>query len=1461
MTVYRRNLSADVRKQVNRTTWGGMASTHNGEFILHVGNHFYAVRKQDGDLEINLGNRRHTWENAALSEASTPVKWSLYRLRWMINPALCDGIFQIDQVRGSCRATQCDRSQDCVGGSLADVPAHVIKDIVRSIGDLWSVVQAERVCREARNTVTDASVWAGQHVGIIPAKAMQANWLTESQCRLARAFAASLVVSAEWPFRTMLKVVCGSALRSWRSRGTVACPIYIELSAEDAISRCVISIANSREDAGLLSPGARCWCQLNNPCDDLMRLELGHSRLGRPSTCLWNSLPVVSALRLIQVQWWNDVLTVFADGHGIGSLSLSGCDLGTWSEVSVTLFSAENAAAQSAGCKSRILPTDLRPQTLLHREDRRGGCLDWGKLPQMPAVYLSNIADIFALSACNSQLRQIIQEVFFWHGLDLDLTTRSRLTFLQSEFLERMLQIWSQSVRSVICPHVCLHFLSALGDKLWLRGTGEYLPCLVGRRGQPPAHTSILYWKTDQQTCHRASLQVYIPEDAQFLVLALRRAECQSTPENSTCMVLRKPCTSQGRIQFRLADGERVPVPTPQKLLVRSGSAHTFQFDWSRNFLDFSVDGVSVGIVPLTNQQSIDSWVRTAAMCVASPDRMDAFAVTALPFQYNVAFGYPACAYCAMDSIGCCRDCEHWFCQDHGVLGTDICLGCVPEAFLEDRLGGSSVPVPGPRTTLAIERRRLEALRKQYLRFDGQVSDFEVLCDRMQSLQDVLSLDVSDRQPSGPVLQTAEARNLWRQVHMACETLEESVFLSVRPGTERIANNASLLDFNLGGCLPISVRQWAGPRSACVAIPSSFNVERLAGTAVLDILALAAPHPRDADLQFRDVDHTYTWQGRRVSLSVTALIHSLGQRFDSAAVLEAMRGGRNWPRAEYMAEDAVAKLRIALASQGSAEVLLQRLLDSPTVDLEAVCYRIRDLIWTHPGYGHLATVASLSDVEILRRWDINRRRAAAQGTWMHALCECLLNGGSVPVNSPEMCMFLKFLRGLEAEGWILRRTEWTIYADKEDLAGSIDAVAERGSDVCILDWKRTKQLASKDCSFGRRLRYPLDDTPDSVLWHYRIQLNVYAWILRQYYNVQATDLRLVCLHPDNVFTPLVISVPLLSEQVDRLMSWRRQELQSCTRLTDAEQTDLRGGSQGSSSPGFSQRVEDELVEIMRQREEEETFVEPPAPKRPRADENPGVVQRAAASVDSVLNQFMDTDIDPAIVPQEVQSSIEDGDILQQVQRIRNLVRNFPGQAHWSAAFCHVVEGALAVHRLRLLDVSRREEVLFLELIEGCGRHIRAHEGQCFFYSTHGYWAVFTGVIPQGTLAHCKSYLIHLEGLYAKFGPQVRRDEEGILAAAQALVDQYHGSCEALLSECSQAAICRAPTKGRQAGREEDEDAEVRSGSFTSWTMAMANTIGKLYVKLHLGLGSHIFPVMDRTNVHFPTVCSLGRHHC
>ena len=83
---------------------------------------------------------------------------------------------------------------------------------------------------------------------------------------------------------------------------------------------------------------------------------------------------------------------------------------------------------------------------------------------------------------------------------------------------------------------------------------------------------------------------------------------------------------------------------------------------------------------------------------------------------------------------------------------------------------------------------------------------------------------------------------------------------------------------------------------------------------------------------------------------------------------------------------------------------------------------------------------------------------------------------------------------------------------------------------------------------------------------------------------------------------------------------------------------------------------------------------------------------------------------------------------------------------------HLAAGSLSLSRctghplLVCPDIRRGEEVL--ELIEGSGRHVRAHNGQCFFYSEHGHWNVYKGVVPQGTLARCMKFLLQLEGLYA-----------------------------------------------------------------------------------------------------------------
>ncbi|CAE7258024.1 unnamed protein product [Symbiodinium sp. CCMP2592] len=73
---------------------------------------------------------------------------------------------------------------------------------------------------------------------------------------------------------------------------------------------------------------------------------------------------------------------------------------------------------------------------------------------------------------------------------------------------------------------------------------------------------------------------------------------------------------------------------------------------------------------------------------------------------------------------------------------------------------------------------------------------------------------------------------------------------------------------------------------------------------------------------------------------------------------------------------------------------------------------------------------------------------------------------------------------------------------------------------------------------------------------------------------------------------------------------------------------------------------------------------------------------------------------------------EEGSILREIEDDRAMVAQHGHSSLWHKSLQHVVQGAICVHRLRLLDISRREEVFFLELIEGSSRHVRAHGGQC-----------------------------------------------------------------------------------------------------------------------------------------------------
>ena len=86
-----------VRKTVARATWSRLCTAADGQFILTVGNHFIALRKKDGCLEVNHGHRSHEWQSACRWQTGVPIGFSEDLGQWLIDPAACSGLFCIEE--------------------------------------------------------------------------------------------------------------------------------------------------------------------------------------------------------------------------------------------------------------------------------------------------------------------------------------------------------------------------------------------------------------------------------------------------------------------------------------------------------------------------------------------------------------------------------------------------------------------------------------------------------------------------------------------------------------------------------------------------------------------------------------------------------------------------------------------------------------------------------------------------------------------------------------------------------------------------------------------------------------------------------------------------------------------------------------------------------------------------------------------------------------------------------------------------------------------------------------------------------------------------------------------------------------------------------------------------------------------------------------------------------------------
>lgn len=240
-----------------------------------------------------------------------------------------------------------------------------------------------------------------------------------------------------------------------------------------------------------------------------------------------------------------------------------------------------------------------------------------------------------------------------------------------------------------------------------------------------------------------------------------------------------------------------------------------------------------------------------------------------------------------------------------------------------------------------------------------------------------------------------------------------------------------------------------------------------------EVLHLAAKnkHARDACITFVEEGHMYFVNGVRMSMSVTALIQTIESDPFNGPLVAARIAGSSRPNPKYSIQHADG------------------------------------------------TLVPLTAPEIVARWDFARDL----GTELHGMIERFLNDLPVTVaysdeNAFTFGQFLQWVYPWMAKtGCVPYRTEWTIYDEEAELAGSIDCVMfnPATNKYRILDWKRceTAEPGFKTAYRGRTFLPPLDDIFECKCNHWAVQTNMYAEILERNYGIEVEALGMVVFHP------------------------------------------------------------------------------------------------------------------------------------------------------------------------------------------------------------------------------------------------------------------------------------------------------------------------------------------------------------
>jgi len=147
-----------------------------------------------------------------------------------------------------------------------------------------------------------------------------------------------------------------------------------------------------------------------------------------------------------------------------------------------------------------------------------------------------------------------------------------------------------------------------------------------------------------------------------------------------------------------------------------------------------------------------------------------------------------------------------------------------------------------------------------------------------------------------------------------------------------------------------------------------------------------------------------------------------------------------------------------------------------------------------------AAYAGKTAEQILQEWDAKRAHACEMGTRVHANQEAMMLGRQdfqQPADDRERAIMSagwQAMTDLSAAGWQPLAAEKMVFSMEYRLAGTIDAIFQRGREILIVDWKTNEAIHKKN-NFGQHFLPPANSLEDCEFNKYTLQLNLYKRIL------------------------------------------------------------------------------------------------------------------------------------------------------------------------------------------------------------------------------------------------------------------------------------------------------------------------------------------------------------------------------